>query len=1210
MDALFIISQNKHYQLILSEYSNSFLLDLCIQTHKHTSMNHFLKQFSFILSFLFISLFLHAQQYTYEENNGKEGLIINSSKQEAIQLSFNVHQFNLIEDEIDGESFQKVVFNENLIPGLAGAPELPFFSRSILIPDGSIPQLMIKGQNSEIITNVNIAPAAPIPFDTEESIKAKKGIQYIKDELYPLEIVSFEQTEIRGMQFLQIAISPFQYNAISKELVVHHNIEIEITLSQSKGTYGEDRFRSPFWDQILSDLAYNIEDVPSIDYSKRIKNTKEEGCEYLIIIPGNIDFLPWADTIKKFRNEQGIHTKVMTVDEIGGNDVESINTFFEDVYDNWDPVPSSVLLMADYSEDENGITSKSWTHPYDGTYISDNYYADVTGNNLPDFVFARMTGRNYEEFEVLVHKFVNYERNPPTLESFYNEPITALGWQTERWFQICTETIGGYMRNELGKNPTRINAIYDGNPSIDPWSIASNTNSVLNYFGPNGLGYLPATPSELGEWTGGTENDVIDALNAGAFILQHRDHGNYGGWGEPDFNTSDINSLTNVNLLSHVFTINCQTGQFNEGENSFAEKFHRYENGGALSLTAPSQVSYSFVNDALVWGMYDNMWPDFMPAYGGNLIAERDFRPAFGVASGKYFLSSTNWANENSKVITYRLFHHHGDAFGTVYTEVPMENTVAYETEITNAITTLPISGENGSLVGLSVEGELIANGFIEDGSVNITIPNLDAGTIIKIVVTKQNYYRHEGEIYVTPSEGPYVIKTNFSINDETEDGIVGYNEIVDLDFIIKNIGVENAENVIISLNTDDPYVSITNSDYSVGSLNSGEEINIEEAFIFNTSVDIPDNNEVEFTFSATDGNSVWESSFTINVLAPALEFSTISFEEIAGNGNGYLDPGESATGIIEIKNNGHMKLPAGSISMSTNSNFITLSSAISNFEQIEIGETLAATFEIVTDESTPFGYIASIIYELDASPFAVENELYFNIGIIVENWETENFENFNWNNIGDLEWTIADNYTVDGDFSARSGEISDNQSSILSLEYELIADNEISFYMQVSSEEDHDFLNFYIDDNLVSAWSGLVLFDQFTFPVTEGIHEFKWEYTKDETGESGLDAAWLDFIILPPGNPVILGADHLISTSANDLAYLYPNPISQVLNIKLNTEESIEYSIFNSIGQLMETGKSTDNFSINTNAYNPSSYYIQLISNTGVQQIIPFIKL
>lgn len=1172
-------------------------------------MINFYNRFILIGIFIFSFLILQAQHFSYEENIYSEGLTINSSNSEKISLDFKVYQFDILESKVEGENLQKVLFQMPLIPGEAGAPDLPFYSKNILIPDGAIAHLNIISSNSEIIENIDIAPAAPIPFDTQKSIPASKGIQYSKKESYPSDIVQLEQTEIRGMQFAQIAISPFQFNAITNELIIHKNIEFEIILSSSKSSYGEERYRSPFWDQILSDLVFNEADIPKIDYSKRAINTKEEGCEYLIIVPDNIDFLPWADTIKKFRTEQGIHTKIMTVDEIGGNDVQAINSFFDEVYNSWNPVPSAVLLMADYSEDENGITSKSWSHPYDGTYISDNHYADVTGNNLPDFVFARMTGRNYDEFEVLVHKFINYERNPPTLASFYNEPITALGWQTERWFQICSETIGGYMRNELGKNPTRINAIYEGNPSVDPWSTASNTPSVLGYFGPNGLGYLPATPGELGDWTGGTETDVINALNAGAFILQHRDHGNYNGWGEPDFNTNDINSLTNADLLSHVFTINCQTGQFNEGENCFAEKFHRHEDGGALSLTAPSQVSYSFVNDALVWGLYDNMWPDFMPAYGGNLIPERDFRPAFGLASGKYFLQSTNWANSSMKIITYRLFHHHGDAFNTVYTEVPMENAISYDPGITSDMTNIVVTGENGSLVGLSADSELIAFGLIENGNAQIEIPAQEEGSLIKIVVTKQNYYRHEGEILVIPSEGPYVMKTDYTIHDETEDGIVAYNELVDLDFMVKNIGSEDADNVIISLSTEDANINITSSNYSVGDMTSGEEISIEDAFSFHTSIDIPDNHDVEFTFTATDGNSVWESMFTIKVFAPDLEFSAIRFEEIDGNGNGYLDAGESATGIIEIKNGGHMKLPAGSISISPNSEFITLNSGNPSFEQIEIGETIAITFDIITDEAAPYGFIASIIFELDANPFAIENELYFNIGIIVENWETQSFDLFDWMNTGEIAWTIADNYTVDGDFSARSGEISDNQSSILSLEYELIADGEISFYTQVSSEENHDFLNFYIDDNLVSAWSGLVIFEQFSFPVSEGIHEFKWEYVKDETGESGLDAAWLDFIILPPGNPVILANEEMISPS-NNLAQLYPNPISDVLNIKLFTEEEIEYRVFNTMGKIIESDNKTNNFIINTSLYQPATYYIQLLNKKGEQQIIPFIKL
>ena len=58
--------------------------------------------------------------------------------------------------------------------------------------------------------------------------------------------------------------------------------------------------------------------------------------------------------------------------------------------------------------------------------------------------------------------------------NFYDNPITALGWQTERWFQICSETVGGFWKNVQGKNPVRINEIYCGTPG-SPWSTATNT---------------------------------------------------------------------------------------------------------------------------------------------------------------------------------------------------------------------------------------------------------------------------------------------------------------------------------------------------------------------------------------------------------------------------------------------------------------------------------------------------------------------------------------------------------------------------------------------------------------------------------------------------------------------------------------------------------------------------------------------------------------
>ncbi len=165
----------------------------------------------------------------------------------------------------------------------------------------------------------------------------------------------------------------------------------------------------------------------------------------------------------------------------------------------------------------------------------------------------------------------------------------------------------------------------------------------MNVFGPNGLDYIPSSPSALGNWSGGNNGDILDALNNGSFMLQHRDHGFEQGWGEPAFSNSDINNLTNTDL-TFIFSVNCLTGKYNMSGECFTEKFHRHtyngENAGALGLIAASEVSYSFVNDTYVWGMYDYLWPDFLPQYG-SAVDNVGFFPAFANAAGKYFLNSS-----------------------------------------------------------------------------------------------------------------------------------------------------------------------------------------------------------------------------------------------------------------------------------------------------------------------------------------------------------------------------------------------------------------------------------------------------------------------------------------------------------------------------------------------------------------------------------------
>ena len=360
----------------------------------------------------------------------------------------------------------------------------------------------------------------------------------------------------------------------------------------------------------------------------------------------------------------------------------------------------------------------------------------------------------------MVGRILHFERNRPTDAGYYQHPISALGWEDDRWFQLCSELVGGFWKNVLHKDVQRINALYTpaNNYVNGPWSTAPNTSTVMAYFGPAGLNYIPDIPGTLGGFTGGNATQINNAINNGAFVLLHRDHGNYTGWGEPAYTTGNINQLSNT-LLPFVFSINCETGAYHNPAGCpaacFQETFQRLtRNGhdaGALGLVCPSETSYSFVNDTFLWGVFDNMWPNFMPAYGTN-PSSRGVLPAFGNAAGKYFLKQSGWPyNSGDKLVTYRLFHMHGDAFLQLADTLPANLTVIHPATLDYGTTTVHVIANDSCFLSLTVNNEIIATAYgSATGPVALTIPVLPAGTQIMIVATKQDFNRYSDYMSVT----------------------------------------------------------------------------------------------------------------------------------------------------------------------------------------------------------------------------------------------------------------------------------------------------------------------------------------------------------------------------------------------------------------------------------------------------------------------------
>lgn len=1113
-----------------------------------TTLLRFYVKTLWVLALLIASqaIMAQAQTISFDDSWGKQGISILNESPQSLKLNLSLEQYELHQTMVSRESMQTITAPGVMLQGEAGSPDLPVYSHYIAIPQGAVAEVNIINIRTETSTNVEIAPAPRIPFDTEQGpLDYNKNPQvYSANAFYPNNMVQVsEPMKIRGVDVVLVGISPFQYNPVTKELLVHRDIELEIEFKGGNGQFGETRLRSKWWDPIVRDMLLNEASLPQLTYnSGQSKGSREIGCEYLIITPDDATFLAWADSIRKFRVRQGITTKVMTTTEVGGNTTTAIESFVNDAYDNWDIPPVAVLLMADYGTSGNAITSPVWN----SYCISDNIYSDVDGDHMPDMIFARMTAQNAGHLETMVTKFLNYERTPPTNPDFYDHPITAMGWQTERWFQICSESVAGFLENELGKSPVRENAIYQGNPGGGIWSTATNTSTVLNVFGESGLGYIEDDPGYLTDW-GGNASRINADINDGAFLLQHRDHGYEEGWGEPSYSSSDINGLTNEDLC-FIFSINCLTGKFNITGECFAEKFHRHQYG-ALGIIAATEISYSFVNDTYVWGLYDNMWTNFLPDFG-TTPESRDVLPAFGNAAGKYFLMQSSWPyNTNNKEVTYNLFHHHGDAFTTVYYDMPQHLSVDFDAVLLSGMDYLTMTVNEGAFVCLTVNDEIISTAVSDGSQMDVPVPFQEPGTIVDIVITKQNYYRYENKIEVIPPDGAYCLIDECTINDTCGNGNTKpeFDEEILFSTIMKNLGNEHAVDVNITLTTNDNYVTIIDGDEHYDTIRIGEFVSREFAYKVHLSDGIPDQHQIEFLVVANDANdSTWISKFFMIALAPKIMIQDMVIDDSeSGNDNGKLDAGETAILKLKTANKGSCVITDVECSLIAYNQFITIEEETVIIPQIGLLWPAYPAYNITVADDAPEAVIAQLNYYVEAAGYSEIEIFYPKIGMFLEDFETGDFEKYDWSVDGDEDWTIDWEGAYQGFFHAKSGDIGDNESCEFSINYNTMKDDEIKFYRKVSSEQNFDNLEFYIDNQLRGKWSGSRSWGQESYFVPEGNHTFKWVYEKDNDGIAGQDAAWVDYIELPtklvttlfagPDKEICEGLNHQCEGSATN---------------------------------------------------------------------------
>jgi len=148
----------------------------------------------------------------------------------------------------------------------------------------------------------------------------------------------------------------------------------------------------------------------------------------------------------------------------------------------------------------------------------------------------------------------------------------------------------------------------------------------------------------------------------------------------------------------------------------------------------------------------------------------------------------------------------------------------------------------------------------------------------------------------------------------------------------------------------------------------------------------------------------------------------------------------------------------------------------------------------------------------------------------------------------GNANWFHQTDPSYYGQDAAQSGDISHSQDSWM--QTSVNGKGIVKFYWKVSSEDNYDFLEFYIDGSRRDRISGSVDWQQKTYTIdTWGPHELEWQYVKDGSADAGSDCGWVDKVEwltaqIGPDNVFSIGIseiwDYNNPTNPNDLTYVF----------------------------------------------------------------------
>ena len=726
-----------------------------------------MRLFQFLVFHLlcFSCLLSNNSVHALKQNQGPIEIHIIEQNRDYIIINYKINDYVISDYNYNNELFHQVSIDGEPNYLISGFPDLPHINRSLIIPDYFSGSLSILDVQFIELDNMNVIPSkGNITRNIDISlIPYLKGDIYNENIYFPSSVAELKDPYIlRDFRGQVLQINPFLFNPSMQRLQVYTDITVRIDFN-GLNSINQHTERNVTKKMVYDfDNLYRSHFLNYASYQTRYAPLEEDG-EMLVICYDS--FCDEAQPFVDWKNQKGIKTTLVPKSE-AGTTVSSIKNYIADFYNTHDL--TYVLLVGDKSQIPSQEIGGGWS-----SGESDVYYAYLSGNDsYPEFFIGRFSAQNPAHVNTEVERSIEYERNPQLNADWYT-----------RGLMIAS--------NEGAGNG------HDGGEA--DWQHAQNMRSDLINYNYNSVDEM-YDGSHGGQDNNGNPSDsmVRNTINDGLGIIHYTGHGDTDVWVTSNFNTGDVNALTNQNELPFICTVGCKSGDF--GGTCLGEAFTYATNGGEPTGAIATFMSTIYQSWAPPMEAQDEMVDILVENYSNNR------KYTFGGISwnGCLKMNDAYGSDGDSETDHWTLF---GDPSIALRTKAPDILSVSHSGTISldeQAYEVIIDDVYDNVLASLSYEGIYLGSAYAE-GNAAVILLEQDISSYTELTLTVTGY--NTTSIIESVLVGSGCVQDIFG--DINGDSILNILDIIILVNIILGIDVEDDCQVQLSDVNEDGILNI-----------------------------------------------------------------------------------------------------------------------------------------------------------------------------------------------------------------------------------------------------------------------------------------------------------------------------------------------------------------------------------------------------------------